>query len=50
VELFLINKIENELEKLYAMLDRNNDLRKRQNILHAIQIRNLRISRLMPCE
>jgi hypothetical protein len=50
MEFFLLEKIENELQKLYAMLDRTNDKAERQSILQAIQSRNLQVSRLFPCE
>jgi hypothetical protein len=50
LEFYLIDRIENELQKLYAMLDHNYDKDERQSILHAIQSRNLQVSRFAPCE
>lgn len=50
MELAYIEKNEQELQELYALLDHNNDSEERQNIQQAIQTRNLKLTRLMPCE
>lgn len=50
LELFLIEKLESELQVLYSKLEHTNEITERNRLQEEIQARNLRLARLMPNE